>query len=517
MSMQHLTGIATEVRASLAEAEPQTQRLHQGARYGVALYVLSGALLVSLVAMVVLTSWAPGWASAVQAGLAVSCLVLFVVLFLHVRKTLVVPMLKLREWAVRMCGGDLGARIETQTSGEFAKLVFHVNRLSEALDRLANDMDDLVTSQTEQLQRHNQSLETMYEVAAALNQPSDFDGMMSAAVSPLLGLLDGKVGFIRIGVDDDVRFLDVHGAAELLVSFANHDCAAPAAPADGRVRISKQGPAGWRQDPQTSHVCVPITYRQKVLGSVELLGVPSSRAHDNGVQKLLVNVGAQLGIALEKQYSDEESHNLFIMQERGALAHELHDSLAQTVATLRLQVDMLRDSVSNNDMRGATREISRVHAAVDDANVEIRELLATFRAPVDQRGLMPALADLTNRVRVQANCPVYLQHEGDAPALTPTTQLQVVRIVGEALANARKYSGATVLRVLVRCTIQDGLTVLIEDDGTGIGDQILSAHPGEHLGLSIMRERAQRAGGVLAIESEPDEGTRVELRIPPPG
>ena len=89
--------------------------------------------------------------------------------------------------------------------------------------------------------------------------------------------------------------------------------------------------------------------------------------------------------------------------------------------------------------------------------------------------------------------------------------------MGEALANARKYSGATVLRVLVRCTIQDGLTVLIEDDGTGIGDQILSAHPGEHLGLSIMRERAQRAGGVLAIESEPDEGTRVELRIPPPG
>jgi two-component system nitrate/nitrite sensor histidine kinase NarX len=87
----------------------------------------------------------------------------------------------------------------------------------------------------------------------------------------------------------------------------------------------------------------------------------------------------------------------------------------------------------------------------------------------------------------------------------------VVRIIQEALANTRKYSKAHTVRVILRCDDAENYHVLIEDDGIGMEKPAFSGHPGEHLGLSIMQERARYLGGELRIESEPGEGTRVQL------
>jgi two-component system nitrate/nitrite sensor histidine kinase NarX len=89
--------------------------------------------------------------------------------------------------------------------------------------------------------------------------------------------------------------------------------------------------------------------------------------------------------------------------------------------------------------------------------------------------------------------------------------MQVVRIIQESLTNTRKHSQAQHVRVLVHCNEEGDFRTLIEDDGVGFGDAVLDGSPGEHVGLSIMQERAQRLGGALRIESEPGEGTRIEL------
>ena len=508
------------VRNSLAGLAANDQRLQPGRRFGLIFYALPVAVAAVLLVIVLINVWQIKHAGAWSSVLAVLALVLVVTQLLQVRRQLILPMRQLRSWAVQMCSGDLGARIESPSAGEFSKLVFHVNRLSEALDRLANDMDDIVVNQTEQLQGRNQSLETLYEVAAALNRPSEFDAMLVAAIRPLTGIVDGTSAFLIVGADENCRFLDVIGMQAVVVALATGDLTGPGpAVVDDITVLSNEAvrALAWPVDIVAEHVVlirVPVSYRQRLLGTVILTGSPE-RARDDAVGKLLLNVGAHLGMAMEKHYSDVESRNVSIVRERNALAHELHDSLAQTVASLGMQISMLQDSIDSDDWVTARREAVRAKGAVDEAHLEIRELLASFRAPVDHRGLLPALVDLTDRARSQSDCKVYLQHEGEEPDLSPTAQLQVTRIVSEALANARKSSGAQMLRVLVRSSAEQGLSVLVEDDGRGIGEQILSAHPGEHLGLSIMRERAQRAGGWLNIESEPDEGTRIELKIPP--
>jgi two-component system nitrate/nitrite sensor histidine kinase NarX len=89
--------------------------------------------------------------------------------------------------------------------------------------------------------------------------------------------------------------------------------------------------------------------------------------------------------------------------------------------------------------------------------------------------------------------------------------------VQEALTNTRKHAQAHTVRVLLRCRPAGGYLLLVEDDGVGFELPNRNGHPGEHIGLSIMEERARRLGGQLRIESEPGEGTRVELTYAPRG
>ncbi len=216
-------------------------------------------------------------------------------------------------------------------------------------------------------------------------------------------------------------------------------------------------------------------------------------------------------MAIEKTKLDDEAKRLTIIKERNAIAHELHDSLAQTLASLRFQVSMLDETLDNQKVEEIHSEIQQIKGGLDEAYSELRELLAHFRAPVHRRDLMPALEDLISNFRKKTGMRVLLQKDWDAAQLEPSKELQILRIVQESLANIRKHSEAHTVRVLMRCDDSLSGEVLIEDDGVGLQTPAFSGHPGEHIGLSIMEERARKMGGELKIESEPGEGTRVVL------
>ena len=99
--------------------------------------------------------------------------------------------------------------------------------------------------------------------------------------------------------------------------------------------------------------------------------------------------------------------------------------------------------------------------------------------------------------------------------LSAAAELQILRIVQESLANIRKHARAHTVRVLLTRHGADAYVLLVEDDGVGFSAPRGSALPGEHIGLSIMEERARRIGAELRLESEPGEGTRVELVFTP--
>ncbi|MBF2760666.1 MAG: hypothetical protein ISN28_10440 [Ectothiorhodospiraceae bacterium AqS1] len=406
-----------------------------------------------------------------------------------IRRDLHEPLVALNRWALGMCSGDFSTRMaipksHPSTRGAVQTLAFHVNRLSEALEGLADNMDETVWRQTEGLREKNASLELLYEIAASVARHDSLDDALHDSAKALMR---------RAGASSArIVLRDREGALERVARIEPEACDF-APPSDG---------AGLDID---------LDHQGRNFGVIRLSGEAFPLFEGRQGERLLAGVGNHLGMMVAKARTDEESKSLSIIRQRAAIAHELHDSLAQTIAGLRVQTNLLADSLA---VDGSTpRELARIQSSLDDANADLRELIAGFRAPLRDRDLTHALEELGGRFRARSGMDIHLRIEGDLPALAPAAQLQVVRIIGEALANAGAHSQGRLARVLVR---KEGrvLRVLIEDDGKGF--TLPCTAGSDHIGLSIMQERAREIGGHLVIESELGEGTRVILEFPIP-
>jgi len=261
-------------------------------------------------------------------------------------------------------------------------------------------------------------------------------------------------------------------------------------------------------------VTIPLEHRHELLGYYSIFVTRPGIEGREDILELLFSIGHHLGIAVAKHRSDTDARRLSIMEERNSLASELHDSLAQTLVSLRLQVNLLDESLAMVPIPDKARvDLERLRGGLDEAHRELRSLLASFRAPMDRRGLVPALEKITASFRQDTGLHVLFQNNLRPFEVPAATELQVTRIAQEALANIRKHARAQTVRVLLANKMEGDQVLLIEDDGVGFQPPHSEGQTGEHIGLSIMRERARRMGAELRIESEPEEGTRVELHF----
>lgn len=254
-----------------------------------------------------------------------------------------------------------------------------------------------------------------------------------------------------------------------------------------------------------------LHYQNRTLGVIRIKLNQLPLVDQKDLYELFSALAKQLCNAIEKAKQDQESRRMIIMQERSLIANELHDSLAQTLASLRFQVRVLDETLQPTSEFQSIRGIEQVENSLDEAYSDLRELIAHCRTPIDKQGLMPAVEKLISRLRKDSGIHVLLQEEWDDSDLPPNLEMHIFRIVQEAMNNIRKHSNAHNVRLMFRCNEKGNHHILIENDGQGFETPHASDHPGKHVGLSIMSERANYLGGDLRIESEPDEGTRIEL------
>jgi two-component system nitrate/nitrite sensor histidine kinase NarX len=192
------------------------------------------------------------------------------------------------------------------------------------------------------------------------------------------------------------------------------------------------------------------------------------------------------------------------------LANEIHDSLAQTLAYMKMRLALLQGSVEEGDCELSFRYLYDVSEALDSAYTSLRELLTHFRNRMDPRGLLPALEDLCETFHKRTGVEVELVNRSAGIALTPDQEVQVFHIVQEALANIHKHASAQKVRVALEHR-HERCRITVEDNGVGMDT---AASPPMHFGLSIMRERAQRLRGDIEYVSRPGAGTTVILEFP---
>ena len=199
--------------------------------------------------------------------------------------------------------------------------------------------------------------------------------------------------------------------------------------------------------------------------------------------------------------------------ERTWLAHELHDSLAQTLASVRYYIRNLDHAIQGGDECEIYELLEIVEDNVEVANTELRALISRFRAPMEEDNLIPAIENIIRKFRGETGLNAVFQNRLGDIEFPPVVVSQVVRIVQEAVANIRKHAKADLIRVMLYLE-SERYHLLVEDDGLGFDPTLLPNGRNEHFGLKVMRERAARIDGELDIDSVPGEGTRIRLTFP---
>jgi two-component system nitrate/nitrite sensor histidine kinase NarX len=263
---------------------------------------------------------------------------------------------------------------------------------------------------------------------------------------------------------------------------------------------------------------VPLQYRNQTLGVYNLFINKKHHALIEDESELLISIGRHLGMAIEKASLDEEAKLLSIMEERTRMAHELHDSLAQTLASLRYKARLLDDSLHTDRDELIWSGLEDLEASIDIANTELRSLMTDFRAPIDERGIVCAIERLSKRFERETGLEVFFYQNWHLERLPRKLEVEVVRIVQEALVNIRKHSQAKTIRILIYSSAQGECRILVEDDGIGMQESSVNKtnDAGEHIGLTVMRERAARINGEIQFDSEEGEGTLIQLNFTVP-
>jgi len=211
----------------------------------------------------------------------------------------------------------------------------------------------------------------------------------------------------------------------------------------------------------------------------------------------------------------EQQRALAMLHERESLARELHDDLGQVLGYVKMQAQAARDRLAQGQAAAADLDLAQLVAVAQGAHIDVREYILGARSGTGaEAALVPVLrrylAQFGEAYKIQAELIVSPEWTGSV--LEPTVRAQVLRIVQEALTNARKHAHAQSVQVTLG--LEEGLArIVVHDDGVGF-DPALLATAHDKYGLRFMRERAEEVGGRVEIHSAPGQGTRVVVQVP---
>jgi two-component system nitrate/nitrite sensor histidine kinase NarX len=263
-------------------------------------------------------------------------------------------------------------------------------------------------------------------------------------------------------------------------------------------------------------VVVPLTHMGQVLGAYTLF-FAEKRDTPEELGLLFRSISEHLGMALENARLLRENMRMTLVRERQLMANEVHDSLAQTMAYMKIRLAMMQEALDASEQARASKHAGEVQQALDGAYADLRELLSHFRNRMDPLGLVHALEELKTKFHDRTGIELAFDNRTTGLDLSVEEEGQVFHIMQEALANVARHSGAKHARLTMELADGD-YRFTVEDDGLGFyafGQRRDGAeqhsHLRHHLGVNIMRERAQHLDGRIEISNLPQGGARVSL------
>jgi two-component system, NarL family, nitrate/nitrite sensor histidine kinase NarX len=422
------------------------------------------------------------------------------------RNDLILPLRDLLSFAANVGRGNLAVRTEHTGTDELGRLGQAFNHMAEDLSKLYQNLEARVAEKTAELTIANRSLELLYHSISRLyNGPvaPDTYAILLKDLENVLGVGHGLACLVEAG-EPRARVIastlqPQGGDADLCGLMSCAECLAHPALAvhplkDGRRVLS-----------------LPLKDTEQHYGVLQL-EMPPGKELAAWQTQLLDALSRHIGIAIGTARRTEQSRRLSLLEERAALARELHDSLAQSLAYMKIQVSRLKPLVDNPQKGQEAREVlEELREGLNSAYRQLRELLTTFRLRIEGEGLATALRNTVTEFSERGGIPIALEVHLTGCVLTANEEIHTLQIVREALSNVLNHAHARQAEVKILCNSDGSVSATVTDDGIGV-HQAAGAH---HYGMTIMEERAKHMGGQLSVENLPTMGTRVTLHFMP--
>lgn len=394
---------------------------------------------------------------------------LFVVHF--IRKEVVVPLRSLVTASEQIQNRSFDVELNVTSHNEMGILTRTFNRMAKDLGQLYRGLEQAVNEKTHKLENANQSLQVLYnssqELTASRISQDNFQAILRHIVS-----LEGVVS-ARLEVHDE----------------------------EGKSTVLSQGEC-------SSESPLPLTLGGKQLGNLYIqygLPCPNKTLIDNFVQIL--------SRAIYYNQTQKQAEQLILMEERATIARELHDSLAQSLSYLKIQVSLLKRVIGRQNQHRDEASTKQIIVDIDQglsgAYTQLRELLTTFRLTIREGNFGQALKEMLEQLGSQTTAQIVLSNNLSSMGLDAHQQVHLLQLIREATMNAIKHASANSITIFCDQSDED-VVVMIKDDGVGFDKHDAKLN---HYGLTIMQERATRLHGDLSVTSSPNSGCEVVLKF----
>lgn len=428
-------------------------------------------------------------------------LLALVFIVMRTDQNLVRPLQDLVRAAEHTSVGDFSYRTYYEAVNEIGLLCSTFNDMSISLARHYRKLEDMVDEKTAQLQRSNQMLDFLYNTAQRLSEGVGGSHEPFRDIMADLKTLTG-IPCISLCLANEVN-TDKYDL--ILPAGEEHDCLIRDC-----INCFMQPGSGHQTQGESSFAIEDASDNFGFL----YINTGSNLVLEPWQQRLIEAVVEHLAAAMALHYREGLSRRVMLFEERSIIARELHDSLAQSLSYMKMQVARLVRLFDREAPEEQLREgLEDLQQGLNAAYRHLRELLTTFRLKLDAPSLYQALkATVDEFDRQSEQTEVKLEfHLGHCP-LTPNEDIHVLQIIREAITNAFKHAGASCIELRCERGADNRAVFRVLDDGVGIATDPVKEH---HYGLSTMRERAELLQGTLDIYPREEGGTEVVLSFMP--
>lgn len=485
-----------------------------------------------------------------QQNLQIGALLLTIIIMLaglhEIQQNVLIPVGQLRK-ATQQFGKGEDTSVNIAGYEEFNELGDSFNQMTSTLKAYQNNLEAEVAKKTYHLTQSNQALTLLYDFAKQLNQQPVAYARLQVLIEQFGAVLpnfDISLCLHDANLHND-NFKDAMAMHSLGIRDKRHLGRSFCHPAHCQTCDIKHDEGVWvypinslqtqwgellvkprhhhgkgiRKQPQptnsaTSQKPSPIN-RITLLDEQNWQNFADSQEPFFDENELLNTLANLIGLMFAGQKQREQEHQLILSEERNTMARELHDSLAQSLSYLKMQVSMLTTLLKDNqnpNNHKIEQVLSQTKDGLNGAYSQLRELLATFRLKIEEGSFDTALAQAGDEFANKGGFAVHLDNRLMSINLTATEQVDLLQITREALSNINRHAQAKNAHISLSQNQQGVVSLHIQDDGVGLQPKDDGQH---HYGMTIMQERSHSLGGECQINNVLPHGTAVRVQFLP--